>query len=101
VILIGAFVLLGARSSDTVGEVADFGWKRTIAVQALAPVEREAWREQLPAGSNVIGCQQRVFEVVDQPVAGAREVCGTPYIVDTGTGYGQKKQDCKYEVLAD
>jgi hypothetical protein len=101
VIVIGAFVLLGGRSSDTVGQVADFGWRRTIAVQMLAPVEQEAWREQLPAGTELIGCQPRVFEVVDEPVAGAREVCGTPYIVDTGTGLGRKVQDCQYEVLAD
>jgi hypothetical protein len=101
VVLIGAFVLLGRRSSDAVGQVADFGWRRSIAVQALAPVEREAWFEQLPAGVEVIGCRKQVFQVVDQPVPGAREICGTPYVVDTGTGYGQKKQDCQYEVLAD
>ena len=100
-ILIGAFVLLSRRSSDAVAQVADFNWKRTIAVQALTPVEREAWRDQLPSGSELVGCQKKVFQVVDQPEAGAREVCGTPYVVDTGTGFGKKQQDCKYEVLAD
>ncbi len=101
VALIGVFISRGSRSSDAVGQVADHGWRRTIAVQALSPVERDSWRDQLPAGADLIGCQKKVYQVVDQPVAGAREVCGTPYVVDTGTGYGKKKQDCKYEVLAD
>jgi ribosomal protein L40E len=101
VVLVGAFVLIGGRSRDTVAQVADYGWKRTIAVQVLAPVEREAWRDRLPSDADVLDCRKQVSEVVDQPVAGAREVCGTPYVVDTGTGFGQKKQDCQYEVLAD
>lgn len=101
VVLIGAFVALASRSKDVVGQVGDFGWRRTIAIQVLSPVERESWREDLSPGVELIGCQKRVYQVVDQPVAGAREVCGTPYVVDTGTGLGRKKQDCKYEVLAD
>lgn len=101
VMLIVVVVVIGRRSNNTVGQVADFGWRRSIAVQALAPVEREGWMDQLPAGVDVIGCQKQVFQMVDQPVAGAREVCGTPYVVDTGTGFGKKQQDCQYEVLAD
>jgi len=101
VILLGVFFMMGRRSSELVGQVADYGWRRTIAIQALAPVTREGWLEQLPAGVDVVRCEKRVYQVVDQPVAGAREVCGTPYVVDTGTGYGQVKQDCQYQVLAD
>ncbi len=102
-VLVGLFLLIraGTSQSDTIGQVADYGWRRTIAVEVLAPVERQAWRDQLPSGVELIGCQQQVYQVVDQPVAGAREVCGTAYVVDTGTGYGKKQQDCRYEVLAD
>jgi len=101
VILLGVFFAMGRRSSDLVGQVADYGWRRTIAIQALTPVTREGWLEQLPAGVDVVRCEKRVYQVVDQPVAGAREICGTPYVVDTGTGYGQVKQDCQYQVFAD
>jgi ribosomal protein L40E len=102
-LLVGLFLLIrtGTRTTATIGQIADYGWRRSIAVEVLAPVEREAWRDQLPAGVDPLSCQKRVSQVVDQPVAGAREVCGTPYIKDTGTGYGKKVQDCRYEVLED
>jgi hypothetical protein len=84
-----------------VAEVVDYGWRRSIAVQQLAPVTREGWLEQLPAGVDVVGCRKAVYETVSDPVPGAREICGTPYVVDTGTGFGKVQQDCEYEVLGD
>jgi ribosomal protein L40E len=99
--VIAFFIFASSRTSNATGTVIDTRWRRVIAVESLAPVTREGWREQLPAGVEVLGCRQEVFEIVDQPAAGAREVCGTAYVVDTGTGYGQVKQDCKYEMLED
>lgn len=88
-------------SATVVGQVVDYSWRRVITIEALAPMTREGWRDGLPAGVEVLQCRKRVYEIVDEPVPGAREVCGTPYVVDKGSGYGEVMQDCQYEVLAD
>lgn len=86
---------------NIVGQVTDYSWRRVIPVETLAPVTREGWRDELPSGAEALQCRQRVYKVVDEPVQGAREVCGTPYIIDQGSGYGKVVQDCRYEILAD
>ena len=102
--LIGIFALvmvLGSRTTESVGQVSDVTWRRAIAIEALVPVTRETWRDELPAGADAGRCDRRVRSVQDHPAPGAREVCGTPYVIDTGTGYGQVKQDCRYEISDD
>lgn len=100
-VLLGVFFIRGQRSTAMIGQVVDYGWRRVVNIEALAPVTREDWRDEIPAGAQIGSCRQRVYEIVSQPVPNSREVCGTPYVVDTGTGYGEVKQDCQYEVLAD
>lgn len=94
------FVML-TRTSDVDVQVVEARWERTIAVEGLAPVERQAWRDQLPAGVTVLGCREEVRYTQDEPAPGAIEVCGTPYTVDTGTGMGEVVQDCEYQILED
>ncbi len=91
----------GQTGAPLAGQVVDYSWRRVITVEALAPITREGWRAELPAGVEVLRCQEQVYQVVDEPAPGAREVCGTPYVIDRGSGYGEVVQDCRYEILAD
>jgi hypothetical protein len=92
---------LALQTNELTGTVQDARWVRTIPVEALVPVERNAWREDVPAGVEVLSCRAEVRSVRDSPAPNAREVCGTPYTVDTGTGMGRVVQDCRYEVYDD
>jgi ribosomal protein L40E len=100
-ILIIVLIVNGSRRSAAIGEVSDVNWRRVIAVEALVPVTLEAWKDEIPSGAKVGGCRQEVYRVQDNPAAGAREVCGTAYVVDQGSGYGEVQQECRYEILAD
>ena len=100
-ILIIVLIAMGARRTTAIGEVSDVNWRRAIAVEALVPVTLEAWKDEIPSGVQVGRCRQQVYKVQDDPAPGAREVCGTPYVVDKGSGYGEVQQDCRYEIFAD
>lgn len=88
----------GGPAEQVSGRVSDTAWKRVILVQALLPVQRQDWRPNIPGDANLGNCQERLYETLDEPAPGSVEVCGTPYIEDTGTGVGEVVQDCQYEV---
>ncbi|MBN1994800.1 MAG: zinc ribbon domain-containing protein [Anaerolineae bacterium] len=92
------FFILSARTSDINGTVQDVSWTRTIAIEALQPVEHADWRDSIPAEAIVGVCTQKVHHTQDNPAPNAKEVCGTPYSVDKGSGYAEVVQDCEYEV---
>ncbi len=94
-----AFSLL--RTDQVSGTVRDVTWESTILVEELRDVTRQAWLDEIPAGTQVLACEERYHHTQDQPAANSVEVCGTPYTVDTGTGIGQVVQDCFYEVYQD
>lgn len=96
-----AFFVLANRTEDVVGTVSGVEWRRSIAIEALRPVERENWQDQIPAGAEILSCQQEVRGQQSEPAPNAVEVCGTPYTIDTGTGLGEVVQDCVYEVYDD
>jgi ribosomal protein L40E len=100
-IAIVIFIVLGSRSKAVVGQVSDVYWKRTVAIEALRPVTRENWRDQIPAAAEIGDCRQQVRRTQNDPAPGAREVCGTAYVKDQGSGYGKVIQDCRYEILDD
>jgi ribosomal protein L40E len=95
---LGMFVFMGFRTSDTVGQVSNARWERSIDIVAPVPVRSAAWRDQLPSGAADVSCRQEYRYTSGEPVSGSREVCGTPYTIDTGTGMGQVVQDCEYQV---
>ncbi len=95
------FLFLSTRTTEMIGSVSEVRWRRTIAIEALVPVTREAWRDEIPSGVQMGQCVKKLYRTQDQPASGAREVCGTPYVVDQGSGYGKAVQDCRYEIYAD
>lgn len=97
----GVFAVLSSRTEDVTGQVTDVQWERTIEVEALVPVERETWRDDVPAGAILGVCREEVHHTQSDYVSGSTEVCGDPYTVDTGTGVGEVVQDCEYQVYAD
>lgn len=99
--VIVVLMILMFRTEETVGVVEDVNWERRIEIQALVPVIKEDWRDDIPRGVAVGDCRKRVARTQDEPAPGAREVCGTPYTVDQGSGFGEVVQDCQYEILED
>lgn len=92
------FLFRGMRTTETVGTVVDTRWMRQVMIAAPVPVQHEAWRDQIPYGAAVGACTREIRRYSSEPQPGAEEVCGTPYVVDTGTGVGRMQQDCDYAI---
>lgn len=89
---------LGFRSEQVRAVAREAHWARTIAVDALLPVQRQAWADELPGDVQPQRCEEVLRYTSAEVVAGGVEVCGEPYTVDTGTGVGEVYQDCEYQV---
>ncbi len=97
---IGIFVFLN-QTDDVQGQVRDLSWERSIVIMGLVPVSREGWWDEIPQDADVGQCRQEHRYTSDVPEPNSREVCGTPYTVDTGSGLGEVVQDCQYQVYDD
>jgi len=85
--------------TDTISaSVQSVQWERSVPIEAFGPVEYKDWQDQIPQGADMASCQEKLRSVESEPVPNSVEVCGTPYTVDTGTGYGEVVQDCEYQV---
>jgi hypothetical protein len=91
-------MVLSNRTKGTTGIVESVRWERTIPIEALVPVEYESWQDQIPDEAVVGACREEIRSIEAEPVPNSVEVCGTPYTVDTGSGYGEVVQDCEYQV---
>lgn len=89
---------LSMRTESTSGIVDRVYWERTIQIEALGPVEYSAWDDQVPTDAEVLDCEMEVRSIESEPAPNSEEVCGTPYNVDTGSGYAEVVQDCEYHV---
>jgi hypothetical protein len=103
ILLVGAAVLIFSlfRKEELTATVRQVEWTYTIPILALTPVEQEAWYDEVPSEAESVSCREELRERRDEAVPGALEVCGTPYTIDEGSGYGEVVQDCIYEVYDD
>jgi DNA-directed RNA polymerase subunit RPC12/RpoP len=95
------FLFMTMRTEATTGTVERVGWERSIAIEGLVPVEYRDWIDQIPSEGEILRCEQEERYVESEPQPNAVEVCGTPYSVDTGSGYAEIVQDCEYHVYDD
>jgi ribosomal protein L40E len=96
----GAFLFFSTRTNPTTGVVENVSWERTVPVEALIPVEYKDWEDEIPVGAVIETCSDEVRSIQSNPAPNSIEVCGTPYTVDSGSGFAEVVQDCEYEVYA-
>jgi hypothetical protein len=94
-------IILLLKTDELTGQVTDVAWERSVAVEAFQVVTDQAWWDEVPEGAEVLSCTQAYRYTSDEVQPNATEVCGTPYVEDTGTGVGELVQDCTYEVYDD
>lgn len=101
VVCIGAFAAFAIRGSQTesvAARVQDVYWERSIEILEERPVQYSSWEDSLPADAEGVICEDRYRFTSNYAVPQSTEVCGTPYIVDEGSGVGEVVQDCEYHV---
>lgn len=92
------FSLLTGKKDTLRGTVQRVAWTRTIDIEQFGPVTREDWEDSIPAGAAVGECELKYHHTQNEPAPNAQEICGTPYVVDTGSGAGEVVQDCEYRI---
>jgi ribosomal protein L37E len=85
------------RTETVTGSVQNTSWVTQLMVEEYQPVTLQGWYNDIPSGADVGACEYRYAYTADEPQPVSTEVCGTPYTVDQGTGFGQVVQDCVYE----
>ncbi len=95
------FIMQGSRTESNIGSVRNVNWKRTITVMGLAPVTYNTWADQIPQDAQVNFCSERERGRSAFATENSEEICGTPYVVDQGTGFGELVQDCEYIIYDD
>lgn len=94
----GIFLFFANRTSESTGIVREVEWERSVPVEALVPVEYKDWHDNIPSEGSLQTCTEEVRYIQDDPALNSVEICGTPYTVDSGSGFGEVVQDCQFEV---
>jgi len=100
---VGAYLLF-RPSQEINGVVRGVSWERRIGIEELQPVSHEDWRDEIPSDAQLGNCRKKEHHTQSEeppPGVEVEKVCGTPYTIDTGSGYGKVVQDCEYTVYAD
>lgn len=98
--VVGVFLLF-FRTTDVTASVTGVEWERSVAIEAYSSVTDRDWRDEVPDGATIRTCTMEYRLTADSPQPNATEVCGEPYVEDTGTGVGEVVQDCEYQVYDD
>jgi hypothetical protein len=78
--------------------VDNVNWERSVPVEAFLPVEHKGWEDEIPAEAVMGACTEEVRSIQSDPASNSVEICGTPYTVDSGSGFAEVVQNCEYEV---
>jgi len=88
------------RTESIRGSVQSAAWMTRLPIEQYQQVDKQDWENNIPAAASVGACEYRYAFTSSEPQPVSTEVCGTPYTVDQGTGFGQVVQDCSYETYA-
>jgi rubrerythrin len=88
------------RTETISGSVQATSWVTTLMIEEYRPVNLEGWESDIPVDASIGDCGYRFAYTASDPQPLSTEVCGTPYTVDQGNGFGQVVQDCVYETFA-
>ena len=94
------YLVMSNRTNDITATVAAIQWQRTIDILEKQPVQKSAWKDEVPSQVQDLTCRDKYKETSSNPAPNSTEVCGTPYTIDTGSGAGKVVQDCEYQVYA-
>ena len=62
-----AFMIISSQTETISGQVQSARWERTIAIEGLVPVTREAWVDEIPPEGIIGTCVARVHHTQDNP----------------------------------
>jgi len=98
VVAASILVFLSLQRDERSAVVEAVAWERTVEIERFGPIQHEDWQDEVPSDAGAVSCELEYRTTQPDPAPVATEVCGTPYTVDEGSGFGEVVQDCSYRV---